>query len=274
MQKNISKLLFMTLATWMLAACGGAAPTEDVNAVMTSAVSSMVASFFGTQTALATPATPTSTQTYTPFPTITPFYTVTPPASPTYAYYIAPLRSLTPGTPTPTGTLATATVNPGALAVGCNNLFFIRDVTVPAGTVLQKNQSFTKTWKVQNNGNCDWLYQYILVPVSGDTFGSAGAKIQKLVKVNNWTELSVGMTTPNKSGTYTSYWRLSNGQGTFGATLVLSFVVSDPPTLTPVPTNTNTLAPQPTNTFTLTALPTDTPSETPSPTTPSPETTP
>ena len=265
MQKYIKNLLLMSMIAFLLVSCGDATPTVDLNAEMTSVVSSMVASFFGTQTALVTPATSTSTQTYTPFPTVTPFYTITLLASSTYAYYIAPL-----GTPTPTGTLATATINPAASAVGCNNLLFIRDVTIPAGTVLQKNQNFTKTWKVQNNGTCDWLYQYIFVPVSGDTYGSEGMKIQKLVKVNNWTELSVNMTAPNKTGTFTSYWRLSNRKGAFGATLVLSFVVSDPPTSTSAPAITNTTLPQPTDTFTLTPLPTDTPSETslPEPTPP------
>lgn len=269
MQKNFYKILSVALIVLMLVSCGGNAPTEDASAIMTAAVNTMVASFFGTQTALVTPATSTTTQTYTPFPTITAFYTNTSQASATYSYFA--LVSFTPGSITPTGTQATATLNPGASAVGCNNLFFVRDVTIPAGTVLQKNQNFTKTWKVQNNGTCDWLYQYIFVPVSGDTFGSEGAKIQKLVKVNNWTELSVGMTAPNKNGTYTSYWRLSNGNGPFGATLVLSFVVSDPPTSTPVPSITNTSPPQPTNTPTL--IPTDTPTNTPT-ATPTPTETP
>jgi next-to-BRCA1 protein 1 len=182
--------------------------------------------------------------------------------SPTYALYVASYGSLTPGTATPTGTRTTATVNPGSLAVGCNNLFFIRDVTIPAGTVMQRNQDFTKTWKVQNNGTCDWLYQYILVPLSGDRMSGDGTKLQKLVKVNNWTELSVSLTAPNKPGTYTGYWRLSNGQGTFGATLMVSIIVSDPATSTSVPPATNTQSPQLTSTSTSAPLPTDTPLDT------------
>jgi hypothetical protein len=263
MQKISSKLLAVTLIMFLLSSCGDATPSPDLNAEMTAAVSTMVASIFGTQTAMVTPVTPTATQTYTPFPTITPFYSTTPVASATYIYYAATLGSLTPGSATPTGTQATATVNPGLLGVGCNNLYFIRDVTIPAGTVLQKNQDFTKTWKVQNNGTCDWLYQYSIVLLSGDAYGGKSTKIQRLVKVNGWTELSVSMTAPSKPGTYTSYWRLSNGQSMFGSTLAVSFVVSGPPTSTSAPTITNTSAPIPTNTITFTPAPTDTPTETP-----------
>ncbi len=265
MQKNITKLLAATLIIIMLTSCEYATPTPEVDTEMTAAIDTMVASVFDTQTALVTPATITSTPSYTPFPTVTPFYTPVSLASPTFVYFTPTLGSLTPGSPTPTGTLATATINPNLLGVGCNNLFFIRDVNIPAGTVLRKNQDFTKTWKVQNTGTCDWLYQYSLVLLSGEAFGDQSTKIQKLVKVNDWTELSVNMTAPNKAGTYTSYWRLSNGQGMFGATLVLSFIVADPPTATKVPASTNTSAPVPTSTFTFTPLPTETPSETPTP---------
>jgi hypothetical protein len=150
--------------------------------------------------------------------------------------------------------LATATVNPSLLAVGCNNLAFIRDVTIPAGTVIKKNQDFTKTWKVQNTGTCNWMYQYGLVLLSGDRYGGKDTKIQRLVTVNDWSEVSVNMTAPNKPGKYTNYWRMTDLNGVmFGATLSVSFVVAEPPTQTAAPTITKTSAPVPT--FTNTSPP-------------------
>jgi hypothetical protein len=223
MKKYLGRIIIVILTPLFLAACGETAPTQDINAMMTSAVSSMVASFFETQTALVPIPTPTPLPSMTPRPSPTIIYpTITfgPTFTPTYIYY-----SATPGTITPTGTLLTPTVNPSALAVGCNNLAFIRDVTVPAGTVIEKNQSFRKTWKVQNTGTCDWKYQYSLVLVGGDAFGSGPTKIQKSVPVWSWSELSVDLEAPKKPGTYTSSWRLSNGQSLFGATLTVSFVV-------------------------------------------------
>jgi len=264
--KNTNGLLIGILTAFFLSACGQSTPSADVNVPMTSVLSTMVASYFGTLTAIAPPltSTPVLTQVYIPFLTNTPFYIISPPASSTFVYYTATLGSLTPRSPTPTGTLTTPTINPGALALGCNNLYFIRDVNIPTGTVLGKNQDFTKTWKVQNNGTCDWLFHFVLVPISGETFGGGSTKIKKVVKVNDWSELSVELTSPNKPGTYTSYWRLSNGQGMFGATLAVSIIVSAPPASTPIPTITNTPSPQPTNTFTL--VPTETSTSTPTPT--------
>ena len=265
MRKYISKFLVVILAAFLVS-CTGGTPTQDTNVIMTAAVSTMVASFFDTQTAMVTPvtatATPTLTSTLTPFPTFTPFLFSTPFASPTFVYYTPTLGSLTPGTPTATGTLATATVNPNVLAFGCNNLAFIRDVTVPAGTVIKRNQDFTKTWKVQNTGTCNWMYQYGLVLLSGDRNGGKDTKIQRLVTVNDWAEVSINMTAPQKPGTYTNYWRMTDTSGhMFGATLVASFVVAPPPTATSAPTITKTTAP--TSTFTFTPLPMPTGTETP-----------
>ncbi len=245
----------------LLAACAGTdEATVDPNALMTQSVDTMVASFFGTQTAMYTPASPTSTITQTPFPTPT-FLTSTSlvaGSTATFLYF-----SPTPGTITPTGTLSTATINPGSLAVGCNNLAFVRDVNIPSGSVLQKSKDMTKTWKVENNGTCNWMYQYSLVLLSGDSFGASGTKLNKQVTPGNWTEISIQFTTPNKPGTYTSYWRLSNGQSMFGATLALSFVVAEPTKTaapaTAVPTQTFTVAPSATTAPTNTPVPSETP---------------
>jgi len=259
----LRKILTIQILVLLLAGCAGAADeTTDASALMTQSVGTMVASFFGTQTAMYTPPAPTSTVTQTRFPTPTQITsTFAPTPTGTFLFY-----SPTLGTPiTITGTLGTATVNPASLAVGCNNLAFIRDVNVPAGTVFQANQNFTKTWKVQNTGTCNWMYQYALVLSGGDSFGGKTTKIQKMVAAGNWSELSVQFTAPSKPGTYTSYWRLSSGQSMFGATLVVSFVVGSP-SATSAPA-TATTAPSATSQPSSTSAPTDTPVPSDTPTT-------
>ena len=255
MKKYITSILIVILIVFILTACTGEAPpTEGADVLMTSVVGTMVASFQDTQTAMYTPPVPTSTATYTPVPSPTIIYPTTtlgPTLTPTFIYYSA---TPTSGTITPTGTLPTPTVNSASLAVGCNNLAFIRDVSVPAGTVFEKGREFTKTWKVQNTGTCDWMYQYTLVPLGEETFGGVNTKIQKRVPVWSWSEITVDLQAPKKPGTYTSYWRLSNGQSLFGETLAVSFVVKDvlptavPPTATLPPTTAPTETPSPTNT--------------------------
>jgi hypothetical protein len=220
--KQFTILIFLAL---FLAACGSAEPTQDVNSILTQSVGTMVASFFGTQTAVYTPPSPTSTMTQTPFPTPTQFPTSTSPPTATQVYlaYFSPTPgTLSPLTPVGNGTFVTATVNPLVLGAGCNNAAFIRDVTVPDGTVFKPGENFVKTWKVENNGSCKWMPQYSLVLLSGTDMDAGTTKIQKIVEVGDWSELSVDITAPKKEGTYTSYWRLADAEGVpFGATLAV-----------------------------------------------------
>ena len=209
----------------LLTACGGAAPTP-VSVDMTAGVNTMVASFFGAQTAQAATVAAQATATFTPVPP-TATYTLPPPTalplpSPTIVYYYP---SATPAFITPTwiplatGTRLTATVIPGALAFGCNNLAFIRDVDHPSGTVVKPGENFNKTWKVMNNGTCDWLYQYSLEFLSANYPEGGSYKLQRKVTVNDWAEISVNLDARKNPGTYTSYWRMSDGAGhMFGAT--------------------------------------------------------
>lgn len=232
MKLNLKVIFTVLMISLFVVGCAGEAEpaVADVDTVMTAAVGTMVVAFFETQTAMYTPETATPISTATFLPTQTPYPTVTfaPLASPTFIYYTPVFGTITPFVPITTGTPATATVNPSALGFGCNKLAFIRDVTVPAGTVLQKNEDFTKTWKVQNTGTCDWMYQYSLVLLSGESFGASGDKLQKVVTVGDWSEVSLQMTAPKASGTHTSYWRMADANGNmFGSTLVLSFVVAD-----------------------------------------------
>ena len=266
MKKYLASILIVILIAFILVACtGNETPTQSADVLMTSAVGSMVASFFGTQTAMYTPPSPTSTATKIPFPSpmvIQRTITFAPTPTPTYVYYSA---TPTRGTITPTGTLPTPTVNSSALAVGCNNLAFIRDVNIPAGTVLEKNQVFTKTWKIQNTGTCNWNSLYALISAGGNTLGGETKRISPVL-IGNWSEVSMELQAPKIPGTYTSYWRVSNGQHIpFGASLAVTIVVQDvaptavPPTATLSPTSAPTATPTPTPTQTPTQTPTPTP---------------
>ncbi len=234
---NVSKRILITLilSTVLLSACGnaGTATPQDVNVIYTSVVDTLVASYFTTQTALVPPTSSIPT-----LPMVT-FVVNTPAASPTLIpsatrpYYTATIGTVF--SPSPTGTRATPTLDPSALAYGCNNLEFIRDVNFPPGTVLLPGQNFTKTWKVQNTGSCPWMYQYRLKLLSGDLYGAALEKLGSMIPVGQWTEVSLNMDAPKKEGEYTSYWKMADANDNmFGATLVVSFTVAKP-TETPNP---------------------------------------
>ena len=255
-------LVPLLILTALLTACGSGLATStpvDANSISTSLVGTLVASLFQTQTALVPPAV-TSTPVPPPSP-LSPLGTVVYPTvifqTPTTIYYYPTLSTIIPSV---TGTVYTPTVDPLSLASGCNNMAFVRDVTIPSGTVLNPKEDFVKTWKVANTGTCKWEYQYQIMLISGNGFNAKNGRLNRVVDVGNWAEISIGMGAPKNPGDYTSYWRLADQNGIqFGSTFVVSFTVSSP---TSVP-STNTPVPTSTTASTSTPVPTDTPDPTP-----------
>jgi hypothetical protein len=145
--------------------------------------------------------------------------------TPTFGLYFSP---------TAIGTLPTGTVNPGGNAFGCNNLAFIADVNYPPGTAVAPHENFTKTWKVANTGTCEWRTYYRLLFLSGQDFDAPSVNLGRIVDVNHWAEISLNLDAPGQKGTYSAYWRLSDGDGhMFGATLGVTIKVGGDDRATP-----------------------------------------
>lgn len=224
--KNAKRsILLMLLASALIASCAAqppASPTPDINAILTESIGTLSAAFFQTQTAAVPPAT------NTPLPTVTPLATNTPLALP------SPLPSATQGffatsivfpTATPTGTYYTPTPNPSSLGSGCNNLGLINNLALP-DTTMEPGEEFTKEWQVANTGTCDWTLAYRLVYVSGTDMDSNPTRPNNRIEPGRWTKLHMTLTAPTREGTYSSYFRLSDGSGTtFGATLGVTIQV-------------------------------------------------
>lgn len=263
MKIGLKSALVLALAGMIVASCGaGSTPKEqaglDVNDILTAGVGTLAASIFLTQTAIAPPPTQTSIPILAS-PTDTAIALSSPIVPPTQGFFFSPVSATVSLSPSPTGTRYTPTPNPLGLASGCNNLLLIRDETVPAGTAFTPGESFTKTWKVQNNGTCNWALQFRLVFIGGDKMDGDPGGIAKVIEPTKWTQISVGLTAPKQPGTYSGSWRLGTQTGTpFGSTLTVAIVVAAPtntplpPTSTPLPTDT----PVPTSTETSTATPT------------------
>ena len=148
------------------------------------------------------PALPTSTPwpTYTPLPTYTPY------------------PSNTPTPPAP-----------------CNQMKFIRDVTIPDETWMRPEQEFTKIWEVQNTGSCSWDAGYSIV--YGDSGGMLGASASKSmpstpVDPGEKVQIAIAFTAPDSDGIYTSVWRMQDGSGNkFGEINVTIDVDGNPDTI-------------------------------------------
>ncbi|HVP21816.1 MAG TPA: NBR1-Ig-like domain-containing protein [Anaerolineaceae bacterium] len=88
------------------------------------------------------------------------------------------------------------------------------DVTIPDGTLLKPGESFTKTWRLVNNGSCTWSTSYAAVWFSGETFSSA--KLQNFTYAVPHAEsidVSIDMVAPNEPGIHQSNWKLRSGDG-------------------------------------------------------------
>ena len=116
--------------------------------------------------------------------------------------------TITPIPPTSTPITPTKTATPVAQ---CNIAKFIKDVTIPDGTIMGAGESFTKTWRIQNVGTCTWTTAYDLVFVSGSAMNApAVIPLTANVAPGQTVDLSVAMKAPSTAGDYTGYWMLRN----------------------------------------------------------------
>jgi len=248
---------FLMVVAILLSACGGApaaAPTSQLDIILTEGVKTMVASYFETQTALAPVATATQ-----PSPTITPSPAYTPTG------FLNPLPTLTSTflwyptiavSPTVTGTPPTATLPAGGS--GCNNLYLIAELYPGGSNEMQPGEAFIMTWKVHNSGTCEWKAYYRITFVSGQDFDPYIVNLGRTYEIGKNPELSVQMDAPRRTGTFTAHFRMSDGNGNlFGSTLPVTIkVVGDQPDTPVPPTATNTSTPTFTPSPTITNTPT------------------
>jgi len=233
-------LISLILLVFSSSACGGnvdITPTEDmsISEVYTAAAMTLTAQS-GSATSTPTPL-PTATSTIWASPTTIPR---TPTTQNTGYYY--------------------------STANGCYNAAYVSDVTIPDGTVLSPGESFTKTWKFQNTGSCDWDADFVLTFETGTDMDGEDTTIDESVAAGGTASLSVTLVAPTTEGSYTGYWRLTTDSGdAFGQSVFVLIVVSeDAATATPTSTSTPE-ATSVVDTPTFTPIPSDTPTVTPEP---------
>ena len=201
-----SKILGAVLFTVIiLSACAPAtppAPTPDVNVIYTSAAYTVVAEFTLTAAAFTpTPEPPTATPTLE-LPTATSTQQFT--SNPTLA----------------------ALGTPAAL---CDDYSFVADVTIPDGTEMVANQTFTKTWKIKNTGICAWGDGYGLIYSYAEKMSGKPQPLPNVVQPGDEVDVSVDFKAPDKAGRYISAWVMVNPKGyPFGSkqnTMILNIVV-------------------------------------------------
>lgn len=130
----------------------------------------------------------------------------------------------------PTITLGASSTNapPAATATqDCDKADFVSDVTIPDGTVLSPNESFTKTWRLKNAGTCSWTPSYAVVFSNGDSMsGPATQALSGNINPGQTVDISVNLKAPASAGDYRGYWKLRNTAGVLFATFYVDIKVS------------------------------------------------
>lgn len=121
-----------------------------------------------------------------------------------------PVLSLPTSTPYPTA----SPTQPSSSQSFCDWVAFVKDVSIPDGTVLSPGSSFVKTWRLKNKGTCSWTSAYSLIFVSGHQMsGPVSAPLPGNVNPGETIDISVTLTAPATEGQYIGYWMLQNASG-------------------------------------------------------------
>lgn len=117
--------------------------------------------------------------------------------------------------PTPIPPTATATLDPSAPTPtpSCRDAAaFVEDVTIPDNTNFSPGEKFTKTWKIQNTGTCDWT-GYTAAFKSGERMNAPDSVPVADTAADATVEISVELTAPSVDGAYISIFELRNDKG-------------------------------------------------------------
>jgi hypothetical protein len=125
---------------------------------------------------------------------------------------------------------------------------YVSDITIPDGTAITAGASFTKTWRIKNNGCQTWPTGTVLAfATTGNQMGGPANVSVPQTAPNGTQDVSVPMVAPATPGDYTGGWKLRTPDGiSFGdqVTVVIKSVAPAPaaPTAAPVaPTATTAL---------------------------------
>lgn len=137
----------------------------------------------------------------------------TPPPSATPLEVTAVLTEVATQTPEPAQT-ATDEALQVPVTSPCDVAGFEADITIPDGTEIEANSTFTKTWRLHNDGTCTWNSDYELVFSSGEQMDGEAIHIPAdTVAPGETIDISIELVAPADLGTHIGYWMLRNASG-------------------------------------------------------------
>ena len=116
--------------------------------------------------------------------------------------------------PTTTPSPTASPTQPSSSQSICDWVAFVKDVSIPDGTVLSPGSSFVKTWRLKNKGTCTWTSAYTLIFASGHQMsGPISMSLPGNVNPGETIDVSVNLIAPGTEGQYIGYWMLRNASG-------------------------------------------------------------
>ena len=94
-----------------------------------------------------------------------------------------------------------------------NSATFVTDVTIPDNTNIAGGTTFTKTWRIGNNGTCVWGPTYTLSHYSDERLGAPDSVPLGLTYPGQTLDISVNLVAPNATGTHRGNFVIKNPQG-------------------------------------------------------------
>ncbi|MBN1148862.1 MAG: hypothetical protein JXA78_16490 [Anaerolineales bacterium] len=154
-----------------------------------------------------TPFLPTLAITPTPLSTSLPQADTPTPPPTSLPQADTPAPQLTPSLPP-------ATSPPADESHCIKSAVFMEDVTIPDGAQMLPNQSFTKIWRIKNNGTCAWKANYSIALISGHPMGASFPKaIGQAVRPGETVDIAIDLVAPGKEGIYMGGWVLQDSHG-------------------------------------------------------------
>jgi len=114
-------------------------------------------------------------------------------------------------------------------AAECVNLLtFVRDITIPDGTVVQAGSTVDKRWEVENSGTCSWGEGYKLKLVNGPDLSAQPEQSLFPARSGTQAEIRILFTAPEPPGLYRSAWQaVTPGGEAFGDLFFIEIKVED-----------------------------------------------
>lgn len=105
--------------------------------------------------------------------------------------------------------------DPNQTPLPCDQVRFIKDVTIPDEMDLAPGEAFTKVWRLENAGSCPWTIGYLIYFESGDIMGGPTSQdlTSETILPGETVDVSVDLVAPAETGTYQGYWKLRNVKG-------------------------------------------------------------